>query len=126
LYLEHVNMTVRDVEESIAFYCHLLYGTVSWRGTALNMQKTVPAAHVRLEAGYLSMFEREAGERAPYDYAPPGINHIGFVVDDLPATRRRLADLGVKIEKEADYEPGLRLYCFDPNGIELELVAYPR
>ena len=126
MYLEHVNMTVRDLEESIAFYCELLDGTVSWRGTALNMQQTVPAAHVRLERGYISMFEREVGDRAPYDYGPPGLNHIGFVVEDLPTMRARLAQLGVEIEKEAEYEPGMRLYCFDPNGIELELVAYAR
>jgi len=122
--LEHVNMTVKDLEESVHFYCELLDGEVSWRGKALNMKGVVPAAHVRLGSGYLSMFEREHGERAPYDYGPPGINHIGFVIDDLGATRSRLAALGTPIEKEADYEPGMRLYVFDPNGIEIELVSY--
>ncbi len=122
--LEHVNMTVRDLEESIAFYKELLHGEVSWRGKAVNMTKTVAAAHVRIDDAYISMFEREGGERAIYDYAPPGINHIGFVINDLDATRATLVALGVTIEKEADYEPGVRLYIFDPNGIELELVSY--
>ena len=122
--LEHVNMTVKDLEESVHFYCELLDGEVSWRGKALNMKGVVPAAHVRLRAGYLAMFEREHGERAPYDYGPPGLNHIGFVIDDLASTRGRLERLGTPIAKEADYEPGVRLYVFDPNGIELELVSY--
>ena len=126
MYLEHVNMTVRDLDESVEFYCGLLKGKISWRGKAQNMKKTVPAAHVRLSAGYISMFEREKGERAPYDYSAPGINHIGFVVDNLVATRGRLTELGVEIEKEADYAPGIRLYIFDPNGIEVELVEYDR
>ena len=124
MYLEHVNVTVRDLEESVAFYCELLGGVVSWRGKALNMNKVVPAAHVKLSSGYLSMFECERGGSAVYDYAPPGINHIGFVVDDLAQTRSRLESLGVNVEKEADYSPGVRLYVFDPNGIELELVGY--
>ena len=124
MYLEHVNMTVRDLEESIHFYCELLGGVISWKGTALNMRRTVPAAHVKLAGGYISMFEREHGERAHYDYAPPGVNHVGFVVDDLSRVRSKLSEMGVPIEKEADYEPGSRLYIFDPSGIELELVAY--
>ena len=124
MYLEHVNMTVRDLQESVDFYCRLLGGAVSWKGTAQNMKGTVPAAHVKLDRGYISMFEREEGERAPYDYGPPGLNHIGFVVDDLAETRTRLAELDVEIAKEADYEPGIRLYVFDPNGIEVELVGY--
>ena len=124
MYLEHVNMTVREIEESLAFYCDLLGGAVSWRGTAENMNKTVPAAHVRLKSGYISMFECERDGSASYDYAPPGINHIGFVVDDLAETRAKLDSLGIKIESEADYTPGVRVYIFDPNGIELELVGY--
>ena len=47
-----------------------------------------------------------------------------FVVDDLAQTRSKLDTLGIKIENEADYPPGVRLYIFDPNGIELELVGY--
>ncbi len=125
MHLEHVNFTVARLEESVDFYCRLFGAEVTWRGTAMNMNRQVPAAHVRFgDNSYVSMFEREYGERAPYDYGPPGVNHVGIVVDDLPAIRRRLAELGVKIEKEADYAPGHRLYVFDPNGIELELVCY--
>ena len=91
----------------------------------MNMTRTVPAAHVRLdERTYISMFERENGERAAYDYGPPGVNHVGIVVEDLADIRRRLSRLGVGIEKEADYPPGHRLYVFDPNGVELEIVSY--
>lgn len=118
-------MTVAELEKSIDFYCDLFNGEVTWRGVAMNMTKTVPAAHVRLDdRTYISMFEKECGDRAPYDYGPPGVNHVGIVVDDLVQTRDRLQQLGVAIEKEADYEPGHRLYVFDPNGIELELVYY--
>ena len=122
--IEHVNMTVRDLDESIEFYCALFDGEVSWQGTATNMTGPVRAAHVRFGDDYFSLFEKERGERAAYDYGPPGINHIGLVVQDLDAIRKKLAALHTPVEKEADYEPGHRLYVFDPNGIELELVQY--
>ena len=38
--------------------------------------------------------------------------------------KRQLAALNVQPHLEADYEPGRRLYFFDPNGVEMELVQY--
>jgi len=34
----------------------------------------------------------------------------------------RLVELGVSPGEELEYEPGRRLYFFDPDGIEVELV----
>jgi catechol 2,3-dioxygenase-like lactoylglutathione lyase family enzyme len=69
------------------------------------------------------MFEGEGGP-APSDYSRVGINHFGFVVDDLDEMRRRLGAAGIQPHHEADYEPGRRLYFLDPDGIEVELVEY--
>ena len=46
-------------------------------------------------------------------------------MDDLDAYRARLKARGVALQLEADYEPGRRLYFYDPDGIEVELVEYP-
>jgi catechol 2,3-dioxygenase-like lactoylglutathione lyase family enzyme len=67
MYLEHVNMTVRNLEESLAFYCELLDGEVSWRGTAMNMKGTVPAAHMRLDRGYIAATTRLRPVECPLD-----------------------------------------------------------
>jgi predicted enzyme related to lactoylglutathione lyase len=45
-------------------------------------------------------------------------------VDDLDATRRRVEELGATVHHEADYHPGRRIYVFDPDGNEIELVSY--
>lgn len=122
MYLEHVNMTVTDVERSAAFYCDLLGFRIRWRGTLSN---GLPAAHVGDDRHYLALFQASEPGRVERDYDRPGLNHFGFVVDDLEAARRRLGELGVTDVVWVDhYEPGRRLYFDDPDGHVVELVEY--
>ena len=122
MFLEHVNLTVSDLDRSIDFYCNLLGLRVRWRREA---GEDCAAAHVGDDRYYLALFEALPGSGPPpVDYETVGLNHFGFVVDDLDAARERLVSLGVTPHSEADYEPGRRLYFFDPDGIEVELVKY--
>ena len=70
------------------------------------------------------MFQAAADGTVELDYLRPGINHFGFVVDDLDDARRRLGQLGASVHREADYEPGRRIYFLDPDGHEVELAQY--
>lgn len=119
--LEHVNLTVADLDRSVAFYRHLLGWDLRWQGQAL----TGRAAHVGNADTYLALFEgpgRSAGRGADYDRV--GFNHVGFAVDDLDVARERLRAAGVEITSEMDYDPGVHLYFLDPDGYEVEVVAY--
>lgn len=118
--LEHVNLTVSDLERSVAFYSRLFGLSVRWRGHTTG---GLPAAHVGTDDWYLALFEGEPRE-LPVDYEHTGFNHFGVVVDDLAQAKERLAELGAPISFEPVYEPGARLYVFDPDGHELELVEY--
>ena len=80
--------------------------------------------HIGDDRTYLSLFEAGQESRAPANYAVTGFNHLGFEVDDLAAYRKTLVDMGVDIKGEENYEPGRRLYFYDPDGIEIELVEY--
>ena len=124
--LEHANLTVTDLERSIDFYRRALGFEVRWRGEIYNTSRTAPAAHVGPAGAdfYFSLFEGEEGGRAPFSYAPPGINHFGIVVDDLDETRKQIEAAGAKIHTAYDYDPGRRIYFFDPDGIEIEVVQY--
>jgi catechol 2,3-dioxygenase-like lactoylglutathione lyase family enzyme len=121
MYLEHVNLSVANLEQSLAFYRQLFDWDVRWRGFTTSGQ---PAAHVGDERTYLALFEALEPTPAELDYEHVGLNHFGFVVDDLDAFRNRLKELGVEPHMEQDYEPGVRLYFTDPNGVEIELVQY--
>ncbi|MHC4990108.1 MAG: VOC family protein [Planctomycetota bacterium] len=123
MFLEHVNMTVSDLDRSIDFYSALLGLRVRWRREATADDRA--AAHVGDGRHYIAMFEAPpTAARPSVSYDAVGLNHFGFVVDDLDAARRTLRELGVAAHNEADYEPGRRLYFFDPDGIEVELVQY--
>ena len=123
MFLEHVNLTVSDLERSIDLYCSLLGLRVRWRREAGDGLPA--AAHVGDDRHYIAMFQAASGAALPApDYEAVGLNHFGFVVDDLDAARTRLEQLGLAAHSEADYEPGRRLYFMDPDGIEVELVEY--
>lgn len=121
MFLEHVNLTVSDLERSIDFYCRLFDYRVRWRGETTD---GMPAAHVGDERHYLALFETQRTELAAQDYHRVGLNHFGFVVADLQAAKERLEALGVAPTMEADYHPGRRLYFLDPDAVEVELVDY--
>lgn len=121
MFLEHVNLTVSDLDRSVDFYGHLFGFEVRWRGSTSDGK---PAAHVGNGQHYLALFEGRSQTRASADYLRTGLNHFGFVIDDLEVMRKRLATLGIEPHHEASYEPGRRLYFFDPDGIEVELVEY--
>jgi len=121
MFLEHVNMTVSDLRRTIAFYENILGLKVRWRGKTSNGRD---AAHVGDDRCYLALFEAAKPGSPDRDYERPGINHFGFVVDDLEVPRARLAAAGIEPHLEGDYDPGRRLYFYDPDGIEVELVQY--
>ncbi|HVV35749.1 MAG TPA: VOC family protein [Acidimicrobiales bacterium] len=121
MFLEHVNLTVSDLDRSVAFYCDLLDLEVRWKG-AVDANRL--GAHVGDDRCYLALFQATADGAVEHDYLRPGVNHFGFVVDDLDATRRRAIELGATFHLEADYEPGRRAYFMDPDGYEVELVEY--
>ena len=122
MHLEHVNLTVSDLDRSIDFYSALFGFRIRWRGRTSGGS---PAAHVGDDRQYIALFEASRpGELEERDYISVGFNHFGIVVDDLDAMKSRLASLGVVVHGEADYEPGRRFYFCDPDGFEIEFVEY--
>jgi glyoxylase I family protein len=122
--LEHANITVENIDASFLFYNALFGFEKRWEGMVTGEAGPVRALHAGDARTYLSMFEAEQKGRGTANYGIPGVNHIGFEVDDLEIYRKRLEELSVSVHLEADYEPGKRIYFFDPDGIEIELVEY--
>lgn len=123
--LEHANMHVRDVNNMLLF-----------------LQAAFPDWQVRHDSGesdperwlhfgnddfYLAVYQAttsEGSNKAPYD-GRPGINHLGFVVEDADLVRQRLLRAGYQESTiENDHPARRRLYFNDNEGNDWEFVQY--
>lgn len=105
--LNHVTLSVTDVERSQAFYSRLLGGTLSCGSIATEQRGKVASATLDLPDGYISFYER--GEPRVHHFCV-GVEH--FAIDaafeqlqrDFPASQPLI------------YR-GEELYFRDPDGI---------
>ena len=120
--IEHVNVTVRDPEDTAGLMERLFGWRVRWQGPARDGGHTV---HVGSDDHYIALYtERDAAYTAEDFAKGRPLNHIGVEVDDLGATEARVVAAGLTPFSHADYEPGRRFYFLDPDGIEYEVVSY--
>lgn len=122
--LEHINITVNNIERSSAFYSELFDFRQRWEGIASGEKGPVRAIHIGNDDTYLALFAAENPVRTPADYGSTGINHFAYKVADLKPLRERLLAMDVDIHMDEHYEPGERIYFYDPDGVEVELVCY--
>ena len=124
--MEHVNMTVRSIDKAVRFVT-AAFPEFRVRGSKKNSEDTRKKwLHIGTEKTYVALEEvnppSETG-RAPYEN--PGINHIGFVVDDLDGLIERVRSAGYDPgELAEDIDSRKRTYIFDENGVEWEFVQY--
>jgi catechol 2,3-dioxygenase-like lactoylglutathione lyase family enzyme len=125
LRLEHANLTVRDVEGAVRFLCLAFPGfRVRGRGHDCAGHAWV---HVGDDETYLSLLT--ANQKAAQAFVPysgqPGLNHLGFEVDDVEALRARLRAAGYADSTVANAHPHRkRVYFHDAEGNDWEFVEY--
>ena len=118
-YLEHVNITVSDIERSAALLEQLLSWRIRWRGPSQLGGETI---HVGSEEDYIAVYTKGAPVARFAKGAP--LNHVGIVVPDLDVAEAVVRAAGLEPFSHGDYEPGRRFYFFDWDGIEFELISY--
>ncbi len=118
-HLEHVNITVSDIERSAALLERLCGWRIRWRGPSQLGGETI---HVGGEADYIAVYTHGGPVERFAKGAP--LNHVGLVVDDLDAAEAAVVAAGLIPFSHGDYEPGKRFYFFDRDGIEFEMVSY--
>jgi catechol 2,3-dioxygenase-like lactoylglutathione lyase family enzyme len=118
-YLEHVNITVSDIERSAALLEQLLGWRIRWRGPSQLGGETI---HVGGDEDYIAVYTVGAPVARFAKGAP--LNHVGIVVPDLDVAEAVVRAAGLEPFSHGDYEPGRRFYFFDWDGIEFELVSY--
>jgi catechol-2,3-dioxygenase len=113
--MEHVHLSVRDVDRSIVFYKRVFDFDLRYDGTG-PYGRTV---HVGSDRFYLALTEGGDPEAGTGNFS-----HVGFVTPDLGAFRARLEREGIPIAETASRKEGDAVYIFDPDGVEIEVVGY--
>ena len=122
--LEHANLLVRDVDEMIRFLRTAFPDfRVRGEGTFLGTRWV----HIGTDDIYIALNQasKEPAERwAPYA-GKPGLNHLGFEVDDAEALRTRMREAGYRDSTVPNAHPQrTRVYFRDAEGNDWEFVQY--
>jgi catechol 2,3-dioxygenase-like lactoylglutathione lyase family enzyme len=122
--LEHINVTVTDIEEATRFLT-LVYPDSKIRGEGPRQQGG-SWRHVGNDNAYIALQQETEPQRSNrVAYTDLGINHLGFVVDDLAAVVERLTQAGYQSNEMGVEEAGrTSTYFYDHSGIEWEFVEY--
>ena len=123
-YLEHLNITVLDVDAAIRFLQTAMPQLeVRGGGTGEKCKRWV---HVGTAPTYLAIEDRGAEGPGPHKpYIHPGMTPIGFVVDDLDGVAERLRSSGYREGMNAlDHPHRKRIYFFDDDDNEYEFIEY--
>lgn len=142
--INHVGLTVSDLDRSLGFYRDLLGLRVRGRGIAEreHLDAIIGLGPVRLEwaeldvpgGGLLELFRylRPEGTPRAGRTSDPGDVHVCLEVQDLDELVARLAAAGVpRRSAEAvaldggDWSGWSAIYVSDPDGITVELVQPP-
>lgn len=144
--MHHVSRGVSDMDRSLAFYRDLLGMEVAldteMAGEMLDRETGLAGARLRFvllrasgTAPFLELLQYRSPEGKPYpvDASPAdvGAHHVALVVNDIRAAHERLTAAGVRFTwppQEVD-SGTLRghwtAYCFDPDGLVIELWQLP-
>lgn len=124
--LEHLNLVVRDIPETLRFFqaafphWRVRGGEAStWHGIERNW------VHFGDDYNYLTFNDQGQGENRDLTSNNMGLSHFAFVTSNLASLVARLKAAGFepdKIGAENDYRKNV--YYIDPNGYEVEFVEY--
>ena len=112
--IEHVNLTVSNLDRSIDLFEKLC----GWHVRVRDRHSVRGQfAHVGGEDTYLALWSDGADYSGQQKGKP--MNHVGLLVDDLDAAERVVTEAGLCPFGHDDYEPGRRFYFFDRDGVIL-------
>lgn len=123
--LDHANLTVRDAEGVTRFLTHA-FPEFRVRGRGSDCAG-LPWVHVGDDTTYLSLLTARGSPNDPFVAygGAPGLNHLGFEVDDVDAVRRRLHAAGYRESGVTyDHPHRRRAYFYDDQGNEWEFVQF--
>ena len=122
MYLEHANITVRNLQEAIKFF-QTAFPHFKIRGGGNELREWV---HLGDEHTYLALNQaKQHDSKAIKNYDIIGVNHLGFVVEDVEKIANNLLRNGYKRDFPKEVEQfRIRDYFADADGNQYEFIQY--
>jgi glyoxylase I family protein len=124
--INHIALTVTDIERSMPWYCEVL-------GLAEFMRETHPDGIGKVIvlatpdfSTFVGLHTHPTNEHETFAEQRTGLDHVGFMVAnraELDAWSARLAELGVVHSSVNEREGYATLAFRDPDNIQLEFIA---
>lgn len=109
--IDHANMMVKDLEESVRFYSELF---------GLELKKDQPEQDSKIignDTVKLCLYQN------PENVFIKGINHIGFHIQNFDEVVSKCESMGITMPYGViQWEHSRSVYIIDPNGYEVELT----
>lgn len=121
----HTMVRVRDLDESLDFYCNKL-GLEEIRRTQNEKGRFTLVFLAAPEDKERSLRERAPEVELTFNWDPEeytggrSFGHLAYVVDDIYATCQKLSDSGVTINRPP--RDGHMAFVRSPDGISIELI----
>jgi catechol 2,3-dioxygenase-like lactoylglutathione lyase family enzyme len=122
MYLEHINITVSDLKESVRFF-QTAFPHFKVRGGGKEMREWI---HLGDDDSYIAINQATHNHlKAEKNYDKIGINHLGFVVDNVEEIANNLIKAGYQRDYPKQVERfRIRDYFADADGNQFEFVQY--
>ena len=123
--LEHANLIVRDIDAMLHFL-QSAFPEFCIRRDVCD-PNGVRWVHVGTDETYIALTQSTHEPQQPWTpYAGlPGVNHLGYEVDDAEALRQRLKAAGYEESTVPNNHPyRKRVYFYDRDGNDWEFVQY--
>lgn len=124
--IAHVELSVRDLEASVAWYCRLLGAHEIFRGTNAEERFTACAIQEPQSKVVLAFTQHDAEEGSAFTPRRAGLDHLSFLAPSrgaLDEWTARLREQGVAYDGVNDYGTHVAITFADPDGIALEVIA---
>ena len=109
--IDHVNFNVKNLEESVTFYCEL-FGLELRKDQSEQNSKIIGNESVKL-----CLYEN------PDQVFVKGINHVGFHISNFDDVVAKCSSMGIEMPfGETQWEFSRSVYIIDPDGYEVELT----
>ena len=118
--IDHINMNVRNLDESVTFYKNLFGFEIKKEENAPN-KSDAPSKIIGNDSIKLCLYE------VP-DMSPKGgIAHFGFNIENFDDILEKCREFNVQVlyGGPIDWEKSRSIYIADPSGYELELGQIP-